>query len=232
MEQQAVEYPLNEAFVSVQGEGRWTGTASVFLRLQGCDVGCPWCDTKHTWEAPPEQRVSLYHLTVLDDPASKAYALARIPEVIELVSRLRNGRPISHVVITGGEPALHDLDPLIAALVAEGYRVQVETSGTCELPMRADYWCTLSPKIGMPGGKRVRATSWLRADEIKLPVGKLADIDAFDAEAARHGGLPKRAEVYLQPISQSIKATHICLDQALARGWAVSIQQHKNLGLR
>ena len=42
--------PVNELFETVQGEATFTGMPSTFVRLQGCDVGCPWCDTKYTWE--------------------------------------------------------------------------------------------------------------------------------------------------------------------------------------
>src|SRR4051794_25490444 len=51
-------FAVNEVFESIQGEARHAGTPSVFVRLQGCAVGCPWCDTKHTWAADPDQEVS------------------------------------------------------------------------------------------------------------------------------------------------------------------------------
>ena len=47
-------YPVNEIFQSIQGEATFTGTPSIFVRLQGCPVGCAWCDTKHTWEIDPK----------------------------------------------------------------------------------------------------------------------------------------------------------------------------------
>ena len=47
-------YKINEVFESLQGEGSYTGLPSIFVRLQGCPVGCPWCDTKHTWVVSPE----------------------------------------------------------------------------------------------------------------------------------------------------------------------------------
>ncbi len=45
-----MQYPINEMFQTLQGEGYFTGVPAIFIRLQGCPVGCSWCDTKHTWE--------------------------------------------------------------------------------------------------------------------------------------------------------------------------------------
>ncbi|STM07827.1 7-carboxy-7-deazaguanine synthase; queosine biosynthesis [Escherichia coli] len=45
-----MQYPINEMFQTLQGEGYFTGVPAIFIRLQGCPVGCAWCDTKHTWE--------------------------------------------------------------------------------------------------------------------------------------------------------------------------------------
>ena len=52
---------INEMFETIQGEGAHTGIPSIFVRLQGCPVGCPWCDTKHTWVIKPELGVDLLY---------------------------------------------------------------------------------------------------------------------------------------------------------------------------
>ena len=52
-------YRINEIFETLQGEGTFTGVPSIFIRLQGCPVGCPWCDTQHTWETRAEDEVSI-----------------------------------------------------------------------------------------------------------------------------------------------------------------------------
>lgn len=46
-----MQYPINEMFQTLQGEGYFTGVPAIFIRLQGCPVGCAWCDTKHTWKS-------------------------------------------------------------------------------------------------------------------------------------------------------------------------------------
>lgn len=54
-----MQYPINEMFQTLQGEGYFTGVPAIFIRLQGCPVGCAWCDTKHTWEKLEDREVSL-----------------------------------------------------------------------------------------------------------------------------------------------------------------------------
>ncbi len=82
-----------ETFHSVQGEGYWAGTNAFFIRLAGCDVGCPWCDTKVSWN--PKRHPQVPIVTLRD-------------QVQEAQPRL--------VIITGGEPLLQDLTPLTQAL--------------------------------------------------------------------------------------------------------------------
>ena len=113
-------YQVNEIFTTVQGEGVLVGTPSTFIRLQGCTVGCIWCDTKYTWAAGGEKK----HVDV----------------ILERVDR-------KHVVITGGEPTLYDLDGLIVPLHLAKHYVQLETSGQQGLKgMVAPDWITWSPK--------------------------------------------------------------------------------------
>jgi 7-carboxy-7-deazaguanine synthase len=97
-----------EVFRSLQGEGPSAGTPAHFLRLQGCDVGCRWCDTRYTWDAEGGREVSL----------SEAFAELRALGEAPLL------------VVTGGEPLAHpDVDRVLAAAVGLWPRVEVETSG-------------------------------------------------------------------------------------------------------
>lgn len=57
-----MQYPINEMFQTLQGEGYFTGVPAIFIRLQGCPVGCAWCDTKHTWEKLEDREVSLFSI--------------------------------------------------------------------------------------------------------------------------------------------------------------------------
>ena len=99
---------LAEVFHSIQGEGATAGLPAVFVRLQGCSVGCRWCDTKYSW----------------DPSAGRAVEL---PELLREIAAFDCQR----VVVTGGEPLESPLfTPLLAALAARPTAVEVETSGT------------------------------------------------------------------------------------------------------
>lgn len=114
-------YQVNEIFTSIQGEGIHAGVPATFIRLQGCTVGCSWCDTKYTW--------------------AKGGSRMTIPEIMVKVD-------MPHVVITGGEPTMYNLDTLMNALRFEDdHFVQMETSGQNALKgKQVPDWVTWSPK--------------------------------------------------------------------------------------
>lgn len=209
--------PVNELFETLQGEATFVGTAAVFIRLQGCDVGCPWCDTKYTWAM--DNAVASIRGKV-DEVNSFAWMTTS-----ELVAEIESFHA-RHVVITGGEPCTYDLTELTAALIAAGFSVQIETSGTYEVRCHAAVWVTVSPKHGMPGGRTVVASAIERASEIKCPVGKAADITL----AEQYLGQGK--DVWLQPLSQNRRATQLCVEAAIKKGFRLSLQTHKFIDLR
>ena len=218
---------VNEIFETIQGEGAHSGTPAVFIRLQGCPVGCPWCDTKHTWQhGTSDERSSA---KILEKTVSApTWAAFKTEQLLDVVTTLRP----RHVVITGGEPCLYDLETLTVALIeGAGRRVQIETSGT--QPVRVDRrtWVTVSPKISMPGGFSVRPDALARANEIKMPVGRTDDIEnllALLAAGHHQPGVP----VFLQPLSTLRKATELCIAAASAHDFRISVQLHALLGWR
>lgn len=218
--------PVNELFPTLQGEATHTGTPAVFIRLQGCDVGCPWCDTKGTWNLDRDNEVEPDAVLAKQGGSLPSWA-SFAPEALAVESARH---PARHVVITGGEPCVHDLTALCWSLEGMGRTVQIETSGTQPIRASTGAWVTLSPKIGMPGGFAVRRDAVERADEIKMPVGKMEDVDRLAAFLAGHG--EPRVPVWLQPLSRSPKATALCIEQATLRGWRVSIQTHAFIGVR
>ena len=113
---------VNETFLSLQGEGYFTGTAAFFLRLSGCNLACPFCDTQH-----------------------QSFVEMTEEEIVEEASRHKP----RHIVITGGEPALQLTQSLVDKLHAAGFFIQVETNGTLPLPKGID-WVTCSPKGDFP----------------------------------------------------------------------------------
>jgi 7-carboxy-7-deazaguanine synthase len=220
-------YPVNEIFNTLQGEGFHSGTPATFLRLQGCPVGCPWCDTKHTWHLDPKKVVPLHDVGYkARDCEDFAYV-----NLMQLRSHFDAHQWLDHVVITGGEPLLYDLRPLIAELESNHHFVQVETSGTHALSISDNTWLTVSPKFGMPGGYLVREEVMARADELKYVVGKPEHVEqllkAVEPVAKRH-----HIPIYLQPMSMSVRATELCIRAATEHGWRVSVQAHKYLNIR
>ena len=108
----AISGRVAETFYSIQGEGATAGQPAIFVRLQGCSVGCGWCDTKYSW-----------------DPAGGREAT--LPALLDEIAAF----PCRRVVVTGGEPLESALfAPLVGTLATRGYTVEVETSGTVPPP--------------------------------------------------------------------------------------------------
>ncbi|SLM64344.1 MULTISPECIES: 7-carboxy-7-deazaguanine synthase QueE [Dickeya] len=220
-------YPINEMFQTLQGEGFFTGVPAVFIRLQGCPVGCSWCDTKHTWEKLPARQISLDEV-LAKRGESDAWCASDVDTLLQQIAQ--QGYRARHVVITGGEPCLYDLTPLTQALAEQGFSTQIETSGTHEVRCSPDCWVTVSPKVNMRGGLTVLDQALQRADEIKHPVARERDIDALDTLLARLTD-DKARVVALQPVSQKDEATRLCIETCIARNWRLSMQTHKYLNI-
>ncbi|NUZ13292.1 7-carboxy-7-deazaguanine synthase QueE [Pseudoalteromonas sp. McH1-7] len=219
-------YKVNEIFETIQGEASFTGTPSIFLRLQGCPVGCSWCDTKQTWETNDTFIVSLSE-TVEKKADSELWANASADDILATFES--RGYQAKHVVITGGEPCMFDLRPLCTLLHDKGYSTQIETSGTFEILAPKETWVTVSPKINMRGGYKVLPSAMARADEIKHPVAMQKHIEELERLFKDTNIEPKL--VYLQPISQKAKATKLAIDNCKAKNWRLSVQVHKYLGI-
>jgi organic radical activating enzyme len=118
-----------EHFYTLQGEGSHSGRAAYFIRLAGCDVGCVWCDVKESWDISPNQ-----YLT--------------IENIVSAVGQT----PTDFVVITGGEPTMHNLTDLTSALHAKGYEIAIETAGVHPLKGQIDWYC-FSPTLQISNGQ-------------------------------------------------------------------------------
>ncbi|RLM24244.1 7-carboxy-7-deazaguanine synthase QueE [Brenneria alni] len=222
-----MQYPINEVFQTLQGEGYFTGVPAVFVRLQGCPVGCSWCDTKHTWDKLAEREIPLDQV-LIKTQESDGWGAARAEDILALMAG--EGYTARHIVITGGEPCIHDLSALTLLLEKQGFSCQIETSGTHEIRCSPKTWVTVSPKVNMRGGMAVIDQALQRADEIKHPVARERDIDALDALLARLEDDKPRI-VALQPISQKEEATKLCIATCIARNWRLSMQTHKYLNI-
>lgn len=218
-------YPINELFQTLQGEGVFTGVPAIFIRLQGCPVGCSWCDTKQTWQKCPDREITLNQL-LQKQKESNTWSQADSPALLRILQEATY--TARHVVITGGEPCLYNLCPLTEHLEDAGYTCQIETSGTHEVHCSANTWVTVSPKIDMRGGYSVLRQALQRANEIKHPVAREKDITILQELLLT---LPEenRPVIALQPVSQSKRATDLCIAACLANNWRLSIQTHKYL---
>lgn len=222
-----VQYPVNEIFESIQGEGRFTGVPSVFLRLQGCPVGCPWCDTQHTWPVANEDIITV---TQLREKNAEAPTHAYMSVVGFLDEYSKRGYQARHIVITGGEPAMHDLLPLTTELLAQGWSVQIETSGTFALLCHTDVFVTVSPKINMPGKFPILPQVMARANEIKHAIAMQKHVDELQALLVECP-VTDDTLIYLQPISQQARATELAVATCIKHNWRLSLQTHKFIGI-
>ena len=123
---------IAELFCSLQGEGRLTGTASVFVRTSGCNLRCGYCDTPFASWSPEGEELSVEEV---------------ILRVEQRACTGNDARAIDHVVVTGGEPMLYaELIPLCRRLRELGKHITVETAGTLYLPVECDLM-SISPKM-------------------------------------------------------------------------------------
>jgi len=204
--------PVVETFHSLQGEGMHAGRSALFIRLGGCNVGCSWCDTKHSWPAAVHPQRPL---TELVEEARQAAAAGA-----------------AFVVITGGEPLEHELGPLCSALADAGLPLHLETSGVGALSGRFD-WITLSPKPHRPPSHELLAA----CDELKPVVHGASDLafaEAMAAEAIRQrpAGAPP-PQLLLQPGWDCPAGQTLAIDYVRAHpAWRLSLQSHKWLGVR
>ena len=195
-------WKVNEIFHSLQGEGFNTGTASVFIRLSGCNLHCTFCDTRH-----------------------ESGMMMSLPEVVEQVMQYPKA-PL--IVLTGGEPSLWIDDDFVMGLKAmTGKRIAIETNGTHSLPHGID-WVTLSPKTGL-GNSGDAPVVLTRCDELKV-VYLGQDLAQYDNITATHRYLQpcwvSDEEQRVRNMQSTIQAV---LDNPL---WRLSLQVHRILGIQ
>lgn len=194
--------PVMEQFYTLQGEGYHQGKAAYFIRLGGCDVGCVWCDVKDSWDA----------------------AKHPLHEINNLVTEVKKtAAPL--VVITGGEPLMHNLDALTTALQTAGLTTNIETSGAHPLSGHWD-WICLSPKKF----KAPLPSILPKANELKVVVFNTSDFDWAEKYAA---AVSPRCKLYLQPEwDKAATMTPLIIDYIKANPkWELSLQIHKYINV-
>lgn len=204
---------VQSIFATLQGEGIYAGWPAVFVRLGGCNLTCKFCDTEF------ESFTSM----TLDAVMQRVKELAQ-----------KDGKRIRGlVVITGGEPFLQPIGRLCEALVAEGFKVQIETNGTLyrELPQEVDIVC--SPKNNGKGYFPVRPDLLARIGAFKFIISAHNPDYSDIAEVGQaESGVP----VYVQPMDEYDAAKNAANLQrattlAMENGYRLSVQLHKITGI-
>ena len=200
--QSDIQLPVMEKFLTLQGEGRFTGHTAYFIRLGGCDVGCVWCDVKESWDM---SKHPLYDITTL------------VKNVQASGSNL--------VVITGGEPFMHDLTELTRILSDHQIRTHVETSGAHPISGSWD-WITLSPKkFKAPLDEALQM-----ANELKVIIYNKSDFEWAEKYAQQ---VNENCLLYLQPEwSKSSEMNPLIIEYIKQHPkWILSLQTHKFLDI-
>lgn len=194
----SISYPLMEQFYTIQGEGFHQGKAAYFLRLAGCDVGCVWCDVKESWD-------------------KSKHPLTSIKEMVDLVK----ATPAELVVITGGEPFMYDIEPLITALQNAGLSVNIETSGAYPVTGKPNWICLSPKKFKAPLDNNLPL-----ANELKVVIFHKSDFEWAEKHAAN---VNSTCKLYLQPEwEKAAEMTPLIVEYVKANPkWEISLQLHK-----
>ena len=225
---QRMKLRIAEIFTSIQGEGVWVGTPSVFVRVSGCNLRCVWCDTPYaSWS--PEGPV------------------VEVSEIVEQVERAG----VQHVVLTGGEPMLFDpIEALAGELNSRGHVITIETAGTIYRDLRCDLM-SISPKLSNStpapesGWQQRHETTRTNVDvlrkliagypyQLKFVVnpdvpGDLPEIDALLAELGAVE--PSRILLMAEGVDAETQLTRQrkLADICIQRGWRLTPRMHIDL---
>jgi 7-carboxy-7-deazaguanine synthase len=198
--------PVMESFYTLQGEGTFQGKAAYFIRLGGCDVGCVWCDVKDSWD------VTKHPLFSIEEIISKMGSTL-------LATSQSEKLPI--VVITGGEPLMHNLNPLTTSIKEAGYRTHIETSGAHPLSGSWDWICLSPKKFKAPLPEICKI-----ANELKVVVYHPSDLQWAELYAET---VSPECKLFLQPEwEKSEKMTPLIVEYIQKNPkWTLCLQIHK-----
>jgi len=200
---------ITEIFASISGEGTRQGAPAVFVRFAGCNLRCAWCDTEYSFERGA--------------PMDAAAVLAEV------------GRhAIPFVVITGGEPLLQEdeLIPLLKALNAEGYDIEIETNGTRPVDAVQGY-ATICMDIKCPSSQESSDTALLRSlrpsDMVKFVVAGRDDCVFAEETLA---SCPTRAQAVFSPVWGADYGEIVAFMMERRPPARLQVQLHRILGVK
>jgi 7-carboxy-7-deazaguanine synthase len=194
--------PVMEHFYTIQGEGMHSGSAAYFIRLGGCDVGCHWCDVKESWDINAHPHIDLDKLVAEVKKAGATIA-----------------------VITGGEPAMHNLTGLTSLLRENSISVHIETSGSSVITGKFDWVCLSPKKLKAPLKESLKL-----ADELKVVIYNKDDFKWAEQNAKE---VSPKCKLLLQPEwSRADKVTPLIVEYVKKNPqWQVSLQTHKYMNI-
>ncbi|MBR3565612.1 MAG: radical SAM protein [Paludibacteraceae bacterium] len=197
------QYPINDIFYSLQGEGYHTGLPSAFIRFSGCNLKCQFCDTDHN--------------------------LKQMLTAQEIINQVRQ-YDCEWLVLTGGEPSLWIDEELLAEL-HKYFKIAIETNGTRQLSEQID-WITVSPKQHLfPQAKVVvrhcneLKMIWqegIEPNEIMQTYYKDIQCDHLLLQPCDTGNKEKNAQLIKETINYCLQHKH----------WRMSVQLHKILNIK
>ena len=205
-------FKVNEIFYSLQGEGRNTGRAAVFIRFAGCNQRCSFCDTEFD-----------------------SYREMSAEEIVDAIGVW----PSRFVVLTGGEPTLQVDDAFVDLLHQHGYEVAMESNGTRPAPRNLD-WLTVSPKDWWKasGGWWMEHSSHINELKIVFDEDTPENLSTLHPPLSTLHHSPSTLHLYLQPCDtgdaeRNARILHLCIEYIKQHPqWRLSLQTHKLVGIR
>ncbi|WP_185862305.1 7-carboxy-7-deazaguanine synthase QueE [Blattabacterium cuenoti] len=197
-------FPIKEFFYSIQGEGHYYGMAAYFIRFEGCNIQCNWCDTKESWNIKKKDFIPIH----------------------KIITNISNYK-VKNIIITGGEPMMWNLYPLTKILKKKKYRIHLETSGYYPIKEKYMDWITISPKKS----KLPLIENYKKINELKIIISNEKDF-IFAEEQATHVKITN-CVLFLQPEwSNLVKIIPKIIDYIKKNPkWRISLQIHKMLNI-
>lgn len=197
-----VELPVMEHFYTIQGEGFYSGRAAYFVRLAGCDVGCVWCDVKESWDV-------------------EGHPVLQLDALVDEIAATKT----DFCVITGGEPALYNLEGIIERLKAKKIETAIETSGSSKLVGNIDWYCFSPKKFKAPVDE-----AYSKANELKIVINHPSDFEWAEEHASK---VSNSCKLYLQPEWSKQERFLPEIIEYVKRNpkWCVSLQTHKFMNI-
>ena len=225
-----MQYEVAQIHPTLQGEGIHSGRRMILLRLQGCNLNCPWCDTSHA------KRVTESENSIYDEERVRCGRVGACEQdIADYVFALSRKHATKAVLLTGGEPTVWVLRPLIEALSVYGLRVHLETNGTSWQINERYEFVTLSPKLCVPRGNTIPLGFVTRADEIKFVVAanrpeELEVIYSWLSKYANH--LSTDTPIIIQPCYDKNYDANVAFCVDAVRFWKGPLAMQVRLGLQ